>query len=184
MIKTLLVPGLDGSPAPHWQDWWAATDPTALMVDLPDPAHPVPEAWEAELAGMVLQHPGAVLVGHSLGAVLIARLIAKWPQIEVSAALLVAPADTRGARRIGHFDTPDRHPLPVPTTLVASRNDPWMRYERTAELAAAWGANLVDLGAVGHINLAAGFGPWPLGKALRDQLLARKPRQKRGGKTA
>lgn len=38
MIKTLLIPGRDGSPAPHWQDWWAATDPTALTVDPPAPA--------------------------------------------------------------------------------------------------------------------------------------------------
>lgn len=41
MAKTLIVPGLDGSPAPHWQHWWAATDPTALMVDLPNPHRPV-----------------------------------------------------------------------------------------------------------------------------------------------
>lgn len=40
MTKTLIVPGLDGSPAPHWQHWWAATDPKALMVDLSDPGLP------------------------------------------------------------------------------------------------------------------------------------------------
>jgi predicted alpha/beta hydrolase family esterase len=32
MIKTLLIPGLDGSPTPHWQHWWAAIDPTAKIV--------------------------------------------------------------------------------------------------------------------------------------------------------
>ncbi|ETD81347.1 RBBP9/YdeN family alpha/beta hydrolase [Rhodobacter capsulatus] len=176
MIKTLLVPGLDGSPAPHWQDWWAATDPTALMVDLPCPDRPMPDLWEAELAGMVLQHPNAVLVGHSLGAVLVARLLSKWPQIEVRAAMFVAPADTRGARRIGHFGSPSRRALPVPSLLVASRNDPWMSFARASELATAWGSELVDLGASGHINVAAGFGPWPAGKALRDRLLGRLPR--------
>lgn len=186
MIKTLLVPGLDGAPAPHWQHWWAATDPTALMVDLPRPERPMPDLWpdlwEAELAGMVLQHPGAVLVGHSLGAVLVARLLSKWPQIEVRAALLVAPADTRGARRIGHFGTPARRPLPVPSMVVAARNDPWMSFARASELATAWGAELIDLGAAGHINVASGFGPWPAAKALRDRLLTRLPR--RSEKTA
>lgn len=103
MTKTLIVPGLDGSPAPHWQHWWAATDPAALMVDLTDPAHPAPEVWEADLAGAILHHPGAVLVGHSLGAVLIARLLTRWPQLRVRAALLVAPAETEGAARIGAF---------------------------------------------------------------------------------
>ena len=34
MTKTLIVPGLDGSPAPHWQDWWARTDPNAMLLDM------------------------------------------------------------------------------------------------------------------------------------------------------
>ena len=95
MTKTLIVPGLDGSVAPHWQHWWAATDPKALMVDLSDPSHPVPAVWEIELAGMILMHPNSILVGHSLGAVLIARLLATWPQLRVRGALLVAPAEQR-----------------------------------------------------------------------------------------
>lgn len=99
MTKTLIVPGLDGSPAPHWQDWWAATDPKALMVDLPDPDRPVPAVWEIELASMILRHPDSILVGHSLGAVLIARLLATWPHLRVRAALLVAPATGRNDRQ-------------------------------------------------------------------------------------
>ena len=38
MTRTLIGPGLDGAPAPHWQHWWAVTDPRALRVDLNDPA--------------------------------------------------------------------------------------------------------------------------------------------------
>jgi len=33
MIKTLLVPGLYGSPEGHWQRLWAASDPAAVIVD-------------------------------------------------------------------------------------------------------------------------------------------------------
>jgi predicted alpha/beta hydrolase family esterase len=166
MTKTLIVPGLDGSPAPHWQHWWAATDPRALMVELSDPGRPVPAVWEIELASMILQHPGSILVGHSLGAVLIARLLATWPDVKVRGAILVAPAETRGSDRIGQrFD--------VPSTVVASRNDPWMGFDRASHLARAWGSDLVDLGHAGHINVASGFGPWPRGKALRDGLLHR-----------
>lgn len=171
MTKTLLVPGLDGSPAPHWQHWWAATDPSALMVDLSNPARPVPAVWEIELASMVLMHPGSVLVGHSLGAVLIARLLSRWPQLKVRAALLVAPADTRGNDRIGHFGAIPERPFDIPATVVASRNDPWMSHARAGDLATAWGAGMVDLGMAGHINVASGFGPWPGGKALRNALL-------------
>lgn len=171
MTKTLIVPGLDGSPAPHWQHWWAATDPRALMVDLPNPERPSPAVWEAELASTILHHPDCVLVGHSLGAVLVARILAKWPQLKVRAALMVAPAETKGSDRIGHFGPIPERPLGVLARLVASRNDPWMSFPRAGSLARSWGADLVDMGHVGHINIASGFGPWPGGKRLRDDLL-------------
>jgi predicted alpha/beta hydrolase family esterase len=41
------------------------------------------------------------------------------------------------------------------------------------DLAAAWGAEFVDMGAAGHINTASGFGPWPQGLILRDRLAGR-----------
>lgn len=172
MTKTLIVPGLDGSASPHWQHWWAASDPRALMVDLSDPAKPRPSVWESELASMILHHPDCVLVGHSLGAVLVARILTKWPQLKVRAAMLVAPAETQGSDRISQFGPiPDR-PLGVSALVVASRNDPWMRYSRATSLARSWGADLVDMGLSGHINVASGFGPWLGGKWLRDELLA------------
>jgi uncharacterized protein len=176
MTKTLIVPGLDGSPAPHWQHWWAATDPLALMVELSEPARPVPAVWESELAGMILHHPDCVLVGHSLGAVLIARIMAKWPQLRVKAALLVAPAEVAGRDRIGQFAPIAARPFGIPATVVASRNDPWMSFARTAHLSRAWGAELHDIGFAGHVNIASGFGPWPGGKRLRDGLLRRAAR--------
>lgn len=61
--------------------------------------------------------------------------------------------------------------MDIPTTVVASRNDPWMGHGRAAHLAKAWGSDLVDLGHAGHINVASGFGPWAKGKALRDDLM-------------
>lgn len=173
MVKTLLVPGLDGSLAPHWQHWWAATDSHALMVDLSDPAQPDPTRWEAELAGTILRHPGAVLVGHSLGAVLISRVLTAWPQLNARAALLVAPAEPEGQPRIQSFAPLRETPLHIPATVVASRNDPWMGFQRARSLARHWQADLIDLGFAGHINVASGFGPWPAGKQLRDDLLLR-----------
>lgn len=173
MTKTLLLPGLDGSSAVHWQRWWAATDPNALIVEQHSWANPTPEAWEAELAGAILSHPGCILVGHSLGAVLAARILTRWPQLRVSAALLVAPANPDCSSRLASFaGLPDR-PLDVPTTLVASRNDPWMSFPHSRHMASAWGADLVDLGFAGHINVDSGFGPWPAALDLRDALAVR-----------
>ena len=180
MSKTLIVPGLDGSPAPHWQAWWAATDPNAVLVDLPDPHRPAPALWETELAGMILRHPDCILVGHSLGSILISRILAKWPQLRIGAALLVAPAETAGNDRIGHFGPIPEMPFGIPAMVVGSRNDPWMSFGRARLLARAWGADFTDLGFAGHVNVASGFGPWTQGKALRDRLAQTLPQPTTG----
>ena len=49
---------------------------------------------------------------------------------------------------------------------AASRNDPLAELTRVQAFAQDWGSQLVDIGAVGHLNPAAGFGPWPQAKAL------------------
>src|SRR5262249_55413397 len=69
----------------------------------------------------------------------------------------------------GWMPTP-RTRLPFPSILAASSNDPLCRFERAAELARGWKSALVELGPVGHLNPAAGFGPWPDGIALVDRL--------------
>ena len=171
--KTIIVPGLDGSPAPHWQDWWARTDPDAMLLEPGDPTRPVRELWQAVLASQVLRHPGCILVGHSLGAVTIAHLLTRWPDLPVRAALLVAPADPLISARTRPFGALPRGRFDIPATVIASRNDPWMGFEQARELASGWGAEFYDLGHAGHINAESGFGPWPRGKALRDQLIAR-----------
>ena len=63
--------------------------------------------------------------------------------------------------------------LPFPSILVASRNDPYIQWERAVMLANAWGARLHDAGNAGHINTDAGYGPWPEGERLLAQLIDR-----------
>ena len=173
MTRTLLIPGIDGSPDPHWQDWWQKNDPMALTVHQDDWSNPTPEAWEAEVAGAVLQHPGAILVAHSLGCLVVARLLSSWPHLNIAGALLVAPVDPDRHTRLRRFRNTPRSEFPVPTTVVASQNDPLLPFDAAIELADDWGASLVDLGQAGHINVASGFGPWAGGMALRDKLLQR-----------
>ncbi|MFM2443489.1 MAG: hypothetical protein RJB09_675, partial [Pseudomonadota bacterium] len=64
---------------------------------------------------------------------------------------------------LGGFETHPRAPLPFPTLLVASRNDPLADYAANEDLAKAWGAALLDAGEAGHINMDSGHGPWPEG---------------------
>ncbi|GAA0283883.1 RBBP9/YdeN family alpha/beta hydrolase [Rhodovulum strictum] len=173
MPRTLLIPGLDGSPDPHWQAWWQANDPTALIINQEDWAVATPEAWESTVAGAVLHNPGSIVVAHSLSCLVVARLLAKWPQLEIAGALLVAPAIPHRSTRLAGFVDLPRSAFPMPTTVVASRNDPWMPFSVAFDLADDWGAAFVDLGDAGHINVASGFGPWPLGLELRDSLARR-----------
>jgi len=63
--------------------------------------------------------------------------------------------------RAGGWLPVPRQSLPFPSIVAASRDDPLSRYERVAELAQAWGSRLVDLGEVGHLNPASGYGEWP-----------------------
>jgi predicted alpha/beta hydrolase family esterase len=66
-------------------------------------------------------------------------------------------------------------PLPFPTIVAASRDDPYVAFERAIDMAKAWGAELVDIGEAGHINAGAGYGEWPEGEQLLQQLQAGKP---------
>ena len=38
-------------------------------------------------------------------------------------------------------------------------------------MAKDWGSRLVDLGEVGHLNSAAGFGEWPMAETLIHELV-------------
>ena len=50
--------------------------------------------------------------------------------------------------------------LPFASIVAASTNDPLGRIDRVAALAQAWGSRLVNVGAVGHLNPASGYGTW------------------------
>ncbi len=62
-------------------------------------------------------------------------------------------------------------PLPFPSILVASTDDPWIEIDRARTLATAWGSYFVDAGPQGHLNAASGIGWWEEGQALLDRVL-------------
>jgi uncharacterized protein len=51
-----------------------------------------------------------------------------------------------------------------------------MSLARARELADAWETEFVNAGELGHINVAAGFGPWPAVEAIVHRLLAERQR--------
>lgn len=181
----LIVPGLNNSPDNHWQSYWERALPAAERVEQFDWERPTLGDWTAGLAEAVRRRPGAVLVAHSLGC----ALVAHYAQISggrgVAGALLVAPADVSRERPAGPllkgFAPIPREPLPFPSTVVASRNDPYVSFERAAFFAQCWGSVLVDVGLSGHINVASGHGPWHEGRLHLDDLIARSEAPVDGG---
>jgi predicted alpha/beta hydrolase family esterase len=51
------------------------------------------------------------------------------------------------------------------------RDAPLARYDRVDEPAAAWGSRVADLGEVGRLNPASGYGEWPRAEASIGRLI-------------
>jgi predicted alpha/beta hydrolase family esterase len=173
----LVIPGLHNSGPDHWQSHWEAALPNAHRVEQSDWDRPTLAEWVESLVLAIRAHPGALLVGHSLGCALIAHVAHLRGRRGIAGALLVAPADVNregpAGRLLQGFGPMPRGRLPFPTTLVASRNDPYGSFELSQALAYGWGSEVVDLGAAGHINVEAGYGPWREGQGLLDGLVER-----------
>jgi predicted alpha/beta hydrolase family esterase len=170
----LIVPGLSGSGPEHWQTHWETLLPNAVRVAQSDWERPRRAPWVDSLTAEIDRHAGAILVAHSLGCALVANAVKDNPEIDVSAAMLVSPSDVDW---IQHIEDPLRDFAPMPlcrfpfTTIVAaSRNDPYVKFERAAFFAAEWGAELVDVGPKGHINADSKLGDWPEGLAILKRL--------------
>jgi predicted alpha/beta hydrolase family esterase len=183
MSPIVIVPGLGGSGEAHWQTHLEWSLSGAIRIHQDDWHKPELPRWLQSLAQTVEVRPGAILVAHSLGCPLVAHLAAQRPDLDVAGALLVAPADVDSAKHTPSetrgFAPIPLAPLPFHTLVVASTNDPFMTFERARTLAGAWGADLIDAGPSGHINVDSGFGPWPEARGLVDILVQRVERHPR-----
>lgn len=167
VATTLIVPGLNSSGPAHWQTWFEEHIPGSLRVVQSDWKTATLPDWSARVRRDIARTPGQLfVVAHSFGT-LAAVQAAVDHSNRIAGALLVAPADPD---KFGVEALLPQSTLPFPTVVVGSTNDPWMTLERAAHWADLWGADLVNLGASGHINAESGFGPWPEGLALLERL--------------
>ncbi|MEY4748924.1 MAG: hypothetical protein RIQ60_1138 [Pseudomonadota bacterium] len=167
----LLVPGLRDHVDQHWQ--------TLLQAHLPGCRSVPPMGREdldcarrvaaIEAAAQAIEGP-LVMVAHSGGCIMLAHW-ARQTRRAVRGALLATPPDFESPMPAGYptitqlqaggwLPVP-RTPLPFRSLVALSRNDPLGRTDRVAALAADWGSEIADLGEVGHLNPASGYGPWP-----------------------
>lgn len=161
--RLLLVPGLHDSGPAHWQSWLEGQYRHSLRVVQRDWATPDLARWSARI-GNTLERAGPgpwIAVAHSFGCLALVHHLARTPDSPLRAALLVAPADPD---RFGLGAALPQQRLALSSTVVGSRNDPWMSAERARHWAGRWGSHWIDLGHAGHINAEAGFGPLPLAR--------------------
>jgi uncharacterized protein len=171
----LILPGWQNSGPLHWQSLWQA-QLGYQRVEQHDWLRPLRGDWMGRLEDVLLSlEQPAVLVAHSLGCQLVAAWAAHSQNTHlVKAALLVAPGDAEREElrpMLGSWAPLVLKPLPFPSTLVASTDDPYCSYARAAGFAQAWGSELVNVGERGHINADSGLGDWPAGQALLQKLI-------------
>lgn len=176
----LIVPGLRDAVADHWQTLLAPQLPRVRSVPPMGRTDLSCSARVEAIEGAVQAIEGpVVIVAHSGGCIMVAHW-ARRTRRTVHGALLATPPDfdqplpdgypTLAALHAGGWLPVPRERLPFPSIVAASRNDPLGRFERVAEMAQAWGSRLVDIGEVGHLNPASGFGAWPRALELIDEL--------------
>lgn len=174
----LTVPGLGGSGPGHWQTIWEQERDDCVRADLGQWSAPRRNAWVSKLDQAIRRcDMPVILAAHSLGCIAVAwwaELAGQpwgWP---VAGALLVAPPDVERADRpaaLAHFAPGPRAPLPFPSILVTSEDDPYASLQRGFDMARDWGSHFVDIGAAGHINADSCLGAWREGQLLVERLI-------------
>ena len=178
----VFLAGIGNSEPQHWQSlWFRALG--GRWVEHADWDHPVAADWVADLDAALRDIAGPkTLVAHSLGCLLAVEWARQRGDAGRSAGVigsfLVAPPDPRGPNWpattvTGFAAATETAKPPLPALVVASTTDPYASLASARAAAACWGAELVDVGALGHINLASGIGAWEPGRALFDDFVAR-----------
>lgn len=172
MIHTVIVPGVGGSEHDHWQSWLQRQLKSCSRVQQQDWNKPVLHTWVEQFVKTVqaIQEP-IQIVAHSFGCLTTVAALAQHPELnqKIKNLVLVAPANPArfgdaGFARDSQNDYQQyfhQLKLQVPTQMIISENDPWLNFQDALQLAKAWKIRPKNLGQVGHINVASGFGPFP-----------------------
>ena len=167
----VFVPGLRDHVPDHWQTLLQARVPGAVCVPRLGKENLALGAWVEALDRTIASAGGSVvLIAHSAGVMMVAHW-ASTHGARVRGALLAAPPDFESGLPAGYpskealsqngWMPAPRELLPFRSIVVASTNDPLASRAAAEGFARAWGSELVNAGAVGHLNPASGFGEWP-----------------------
>lgn len=177
----LVLPGRGNSGVEHWQTHWLGAFPNASRVLQSNWDNPEPVDWIGRIDTAIALAPRpVVLIAHSLSTIAAVKWAAGAPpehRAKVRAAFLVGTTDVTDPDPsfdlIRAFAPIPLDPLPFPTLVVASRTDPRVTFARSQEFAKAWGADLADVGELGHMGTNDRLAGWPNGLLLLGRLLGK-----------
>lgn len=172
MLQTLIVPGVGGSEAKHWQSWLHQQLMHSSRIEQENWHAPILSEWIKPVFQFLKAQQNPVeIVAHSFGCLTTLATLAQYPYLakKVKHLVLVAPANPARFAVDGFAqDTQDslsayfkQLKVNVPATMLISENDPWLGFQDAHTWAKIWQVNTVNLGAAGHVNVASGFGAWP-----------------------
>lgn len=179
----LIVTGLRDHVEDHWQTHLERKLSSVRKVVSVPPLETDKLSCAARVAAVqqaieIIEGP-LIVVAHSAGVIMMVHWAQKHTR-KLEGVLLAAPPDFESPLPAG-YPTPDalqangwlpvpRHALPFRSVVAASTNDPLATLDRVTQMASDWGSELVNVGAVGHINPASGFGEWLLAEQLIQSL--------------
>ena len=172
MIHTIIVPGVGGSDSNHWQSWLQRELMSCSRVQQKDWNLPILKDWMKSFVTLVAKIEAPIqIVAHSFGCLTSVAALAQHPELtsKIKKLILVAPANPArfGANGFARNSPNDyaayfhQLKIAVPTEMIISENDPWLNFDDALALAKAWRIKPRNLGQVGHINVASGFGSFP-----------------------
>ncbi len=171
-VEILVVAGHEGSGPDHWQSRLVAKLSAARIVEQDDWLYgSLDVAIQRIVDAVMASQKPVIFVGHSAGSALVPHAVPKLRAANivdrVKGAFLVSPPSALSLAALSgidpNFQNVPRDPLPFPSVVVASSNDPFATLEEASDVALAWGSKLIEAGAAGHINASSGHGPWPEG---------------------
>jgi len=168
----LILHGLGGSGPGHWQRWLhdrLTQDGRAVVFpELPDPETPDPAAWRREVLGALARLDGndPIVICHSLSCITWLSVAHELSRPVQRAALVAPPSLGSGLPELEPFfpvtaSAQDVAGAAGHTRLVCSDDDPYCPEGAAALYGAPLGLPVDLLPGRGHLNVRAGFGPWP-----------------------
>ena len=136
---------------------------------MPDARHAQLERWTTRIDAAIRQtHSPVVLLAHGMGCAAVAHWCGSGTADGIAGALLVAPMGAEHATGEGRDENPwtPTKPLPFPSVVLASTNDPFIGMEPQAKYAAYWGSRFVCVGDKGHVHADTHPDVWEEGMGI------------------